>query len=145
MRGVQRRFELLDRDLEAAVFVGLHDNRYATGERDRLGIGGPVRRGANHFVARIAQRGERGEHRVLAAVGDQHLARLALEAAVAQGLGRDRLAQLGQAGGRRVLVPLRVATCAIGRLDDVVRGREVGFAGTEPDDLLAAFLRSLRL
>ncbi len=70
-----RRVELLDRDLEAALGVGVDHDRDAAGQRDRLRIRRPVRRGADDLVARIAQRGERRVHRVLAAVGDEHLRR----------------------------------------------------------------------
>ena len=141
----ERGVELLDRDLEAGGLVGLHDDRHATGERDGLGVGGPVRRGADDLVARVAQRGERGEHRVLAAVGDEHLAGLAAEPAVAQGLRGDGLAQRGQACRRRVLVHLRVAARPHRGLDDVLRRGEVGLAGAEPDDVLALRLQRLGL
>ena len=121
MRGVSAASSCSTRGLEPGGLVGLHDHRHAAGQRDGLGIGGPVRGRTDDLVARVAQRGERGEHRVLAAVGDQHLAGLTGEPGVAQRLRGDRLAQLGQAGGRGVLVELRVAAGARGGLDDVLR------------------------
>ena len=78
-------------------------------ERDRLGVGGPVRRREEHLVAGVEERGEGVVDGVLAAVGDEHLAGLHVEAGVAQRLDGDGLLQLGQAAGRRVLVVLRVA------------------------------------
>ena len=98
-----------------------------------------------HLVARVAQRGERRVHRVLAAVGDEHLAGRAVEPAVALGLDGDRLLQLGQAAGRRVAVVLGVAAGRDGGLDDVVGRREVGLAGAEADDVLALRLQRLGL
>ena len=46
VRSVSRRFELLDRDLEAGLLGGVDDLRHAAGEGDRLGVGRPVRRRA---------------------------------------------------------------------------------------------------
>ena len=69
----------------------------------------------------------------------------AVEAGVPLGLGGDGLPQLGQAGGGRVAVVLRVAAGRDGRLDDVLRGREVRLAGAEADDVLARGLQRLGL
>ena len=88
--------------------VGRTTTGHATGERDRLGVRRPVRRRDEHLVARVEQGGERREHGVLAAVGHQHLAGGALDSPSRGGLGGDGLAQLGQAGGGRVLVVARV-------------------------------------
>ena len=82
---------------------------------------------------------------MLAAVGDHDVGRRAVEAGVAQRLGRDGLAQLGQAGGGRVVVVLRVAAGGDGRLHDVLGGREVGLAGAEADDVLTLGLQGLGL
>ena len=43
-----------------------HLDRHAAGERDRLGVGGPVRRGEQDLVAGVEQRLERVVDRVLA-------------------------------------------------------------------------------
>jgi hypothetical protein len=82
---------------------------------------------------------------MLAAVGDQHLARLDPQAGVAGGLGRDRRPQLGQAGGGGVVVEPRLGAGGHGRLDDVVGGGEVGLAGAEADDVLPGGLERLGL
>ena len=57
-----------------ASVVGQH-HRDAAAERDDLGIRRPVRRGQQHFVARVAQHLERVVDGVLAAVGDERPAR----------------------------------------------------------------------
>ena len=82
---------------------------------------------------------------VLAAVGDQDVGRVDLEAGVAGRLGGDGLLELGQAAGRRVLVVRRVLAGLDRGLDDVGGRREVGFAGTEADDRLAGGLHRLGL
>ena len=145
VRGVHACVELLDGDLEPGLDRRVDDLRHAAGEGDRLRVGRPVRRRADHLVAGIAQRGERREHGVLAAVGDEHLAGRAVEAAVALGLVGDGLAELGQAAGRRVAVVLGVAAGRDGGLDDVLGRREVGLAGAEADDRHALRLQRLGL
>ena len=66
-------------------------------------------------------------------------------ARVAQGLGRDGLAQRRDPRRRRVAVVGRVAAGLDGRLDDVGRGREVRLARPEADDVLAGGLERLGL
>ena len=137
MRSVARRFQLVDGDLEPGLLVGRQENRLALRQGDRLGVGGPVRRGHEHLVARIEQRGERVEDGLLAAVGDEHLAGFDDVARIAHRLLRDGGAQFGQPRRGRVLVVPRVAAGGDGGLDDVVGRGEVGFAGAEADDVLA--------
>ena len=139
------RFELIDGDLEPGLVGGLDHHRRTTRERDGLRVGRPVRGRADHLVARVAQHRERGEHGVLAAVGDEHLAALDAVAAVAQRLGGDRLLQLGKPAGGGVLVVLRVAARRDRGLDDVLGRREVRLTGAEPDHVLAGGLERLRL
>ena len=94
-----RGLELLDGDQVALVLAGEDLDRHAAGQRDRLGVRGPVRRGQQHLVARVHHRREGLVDRLLAAVGDQHLLRGDLVAGVAQGLGGDR--GLAARAGRR--------------------------------------------
>ena len=69
------RLELLDRDLVAGCSAPASTgDRDAAGEVDRLRVGGPVRRRHEHLVARVEQGRERLVDRLLAAVGDEHLA-----------------------------------------------------------------------
>ena len=137
--------ELVDRDLEAALGVRVDDHRYAAGQRDRLGIRRPVRGRADDLVARIAQGGERGVHRMLATVRDEHLRPQAVEPGVALGLVRDRLFQLGKATSWRVPVVAHLGTGGDRGIDDVLRGREVGLTRAEPDDVLPLGLQGLGL
>ena len=68
-----------------------------------------------------------------------------LEARVALGLGRDRLAQRGDARRRRVVVVGRVPAGGDRGLDDVGRRGEVGLARAEADDVLPGRLQRLGL
>ena len=140
-----RPLELLDRGAEAGRLVRGDDDRHAAGQGDRLGVGGPERGQHQDLVARVAQHGEGVGHGLLAAVGDQHLVGRHLEARVAQGLGRDGLAQRRDPARRRVAVVGRVPAGGDGRLDDVGRRREVRLAGAEADDVLAGRLQRLGL
>ena len=139
------RLEVLDARAEPGRLVGGHVHRRPAGEPDRLGVGGPVRGEHDDLVAGVAQHGERVGHRLLAAVGDQHLGGRDLEARVALGLGRDGLAQRRDTAGRRVTVVGRVAAGLDRGLDDVGRRREVRLAGAEADDVLPRRLQRLRL
>ena len=112
---------------------------------DGLGVGGPVRRRDEDLVARVEERREGLEDRLLAAVGDQHLARRDAEAGVPGGLVGHGLPQLGKAGRGRVLVEPRLRAGPLGCLDDVAGGGEVRFAGPEPDDRPAGRLERLGL
>jgi len=129
-----RRLQLRRRDLVVLGLVREHLDRHAAGQPDRLRVGGPVRRRHDHLVARVEHRRERRVDGLLAAVGDQHLRRGDLEAAVAAGLVDDRLLELGQSARGGVAVVPRVAAGLDGGGDDVVGGGEVGLARAESDD-----------
>src|SRR5262249_36331335 len=113
--------------------VGQHRHRNAPGQRDGLGVGGPVRGRQQHLVAGIEQGRECLVHGLLAAVGDQDLARRDLVPRVTGRLGGDRLPQLGQPGGGGVLVEPGLGAGPLGRRYDVVRGGEVRFSRAEAD------------
>ena len=140
-----RGLELLHRRAVAAGLVRVDDDGRAACELDRLGVRRPVRRREDRLVAGIQERGEGVVERLLAAVGDEHLARLDVVPAVAQRLGGDGLAELGQARGGGVAVPAGVAAGGDRGLDDVVRRGEVGLAGAEADDGAAGCLEGLGL
>ena len=70
VRGVRAASSCSTVTRNSADVGGGHHDRHAVGELDRLGIGGPVRRGEQHLVAGVEQRLERVVDRVLAAVGD---------------------------------------------------------------------------
>ena len=140
-----RGLEGLDGRQEVGGLVGAQDHRLAAGHAHGLGVGRPVRRGQQDLVARVDQRREGLEHGLLAAVGDEHLARLDLPARVPRGLRRDRVAQLGEPGGGGVAVVLRVRARRDRRVHHRLRGGEVGLAGAEADDRPAGRLEGLRL
>ena len=138
-------FELLHRDQVVLLRAGENLNRDTAREPDGLRVGGPERRGNNHFVARIHQRGERVVHGLLAAVGHQYLGRVHGVAGIAQGLLGDGFLQLRQAAGGGVAVVLGLAGSLDGRLHDVVRGGEIRFARAEANDRPAGCLQRLGL
>ena len=88
-----RSLKLLHSDEITLVGTGEHGDRDAASELDDLRVRRPVRRGDEDLVARVEQRSERLEDRVLAAVGHDHLGRCYLKAAVTERLGRHCLAQ----------------------------------------------------
>ena len=100
--------------------------------------------GQEHLVARVAQHLEGVVDGVLAAVGDEHLGGGDVETRVALGLVRDRLAELGLARRRAVAMVPRIAARRDGRLDDVLRRREIGLPGAEADDVLTGGFQRLR-
>ena len=101
--------------------------------------------GSEHLVAGVEEGLERVVDGVLAAVRDHDLLRLDDVPGVAGGLGRDRGAQLGQPARRRVVLVADAPARRDRRFDDVGGCGEVGFAGTEADDVLAGGLERLRL
>src|SRR5690606_1253993 len=134
-----------DRGEVTGRLVGHDVDLDTAGQLDRLRVRRPVRRHDQDLVTRVEQRGERLVDRLLAAVGHQHLGGVDLEPAVAQRLVGDRLPQLGQAGGGRVLVESGVAARLYRGLDDVVGRGEVGLAGAEADDRTTGGLHRLGL
>jgi hypothetical protein len=137
--------EHVHRGAEAGRLVGGHPHDRAARELDLGGVADPVGGGDEHLVTRVDERHEDVVQRVLAAVGDHHVGGVDLQAAVALGLGRDRLPQGRLAGRGRVAVVGRVRGGALGRLDDVVRGGEVRLARAEADDRLPGGLERLGL
>ena len=121
-------------------------HRHAAGQPDRLGVGGPVRRGQEHLVARVEQGGEGVVDRLLAAVGDQHLggARPRSRCPAASWRRWPRCSS-GRPAGGGVAVPPRVVAGRDRRLDDVVGGGEVRLAGAEADHRAPGRLQRLGL
>jgi hypothetical protein len=137
------RLQLGDRGQEAAGDVGLDRDDDPACEPDRLRVGRPVRRGQQHLVARVQQRGERLVDGLLATVRDQDLGGRDVVGGVAQRLLGDRLAQRRQPSRGGVVVHRRVAARGDRGGDDRIRGREVRLAGAEADDIAAGGLQRL--
>ena len=126
--------ELLDGDLVVLVATGKNLNGVTAGQTDAFGVGGPIGSRQQNVVALVNDRGEGLVHGLLAAVGHDDLGGIDLNAGVAQGLVRDGLLQLGQAGGGGVAEVLGVLQCFVGGIHNVRGGSKVGFAGAEADD-----------
>ena len=136
-------FQLLDGDFEFSLFGRVDYFGHTASQRDCFGIRSPIRCWANHFVAGVAQCGERHKHCVLATDRHQHLRRGALEATVTLGFCNNRIAQDRQPGCRCVAVRLRVARCLYCRFNDVFGCGEIGLTGTKADDMFTFGLQCL--
>ena len=129
-----RPLEVLGLELEAILERGRHDDRVAPVDRDHLGIAHPERRGDDDLVA-LVHRDQEGVIEDLLAPGrDDGVGRLVVEPVLAAELGRDRLAQGGNAEHRRIF-----GLAALDRLDrrllDVVGGVEVRLADRQRNDV----------
>jgi len=140
-----RGLELIDGHQVALVDAGEHLDGLGARQTDRLGVGRPVRRGQQHLVARVEDRGEGLVDGLLAAVGHEHRRGGDLVARVPLRLERDCLAQRGETGRRGVAVVGGVLRRGDRGIDDVGRRREVGLACTEADDGPAGGLEGLGL
>ena len=111
-------------------------DRHAVGEQHHVRIRNPVGRGNHDFIARIDQRQDQVEDRLLRAGRHQDLTALVLEPVLAFELGDDRVLEIGGAFDRRVAREALADRFDAGVRD--VRGRvEIGLAGAEADDVLA--------
>ena len=125
-----------------AVAVGL-----ARRDRDGLGpaelrdggIGDPVGRRHDHFVAGVEEREHRLQERLLAAVGADDLGRLVAEPLLALEVGADLVPQRAHPVALRVL-DLAIVERRVGRRHRLWTGEPVGLAHVEADDLLARVL-----
>ncbi len=128
--------EILRRQLETVLFFALDDDGGAVAEHHHFGVRDPVGRRDDHLVAGVQGRQHGVEDDLLAARGDDGLARLVVEPVVALHLGDDRLAQRRRARHGGVLGVV-VADRLDRRFLDVVGRRHVRLAGRQSDDVLA--------
>jgi hypothetical protein len=135
LRG-DRRLELFGGDLEIGLHAAGDDHRSGTGEQHHVRVGDPVRSRHDHLVARVEQRLGEIEEALLAATRDQDLLGAVVEAVVPLELVDHRLLQRRGAADRGILGHPR-ADRLDGRILDVLRGVEVGLAGSQADDVLA--------
>ncbi len=120
------------------------NHRHAVGQQHHVGIGHPVRRGDDHFVAAVQQRLGQIVKALLAAAGHQNLLGLVAQAVVALELGDDGFLQAGRAVHRRVFGEAGVNRLDGGVLDE--RGRiEIRLAGAQTDYILAGRLEFVGL
>ena len=98
-----RALEVLRLQLEPLVEMGRHDDGLAPVDRDHLRVAHPIGRGDDDLVA-LVHRDEEGVVKyLLAARGDDRVGRLVVETVLTAELGRDRLAQRGNAEHGRIL------------------------------------------
>ena len=135
----------LQRRLKVHVGTGKYLYRHAIRQLHGLRVAGPVRSGDDDLVTIVEQNLESLIHGLLTAVGHYYLIGAYLIAGIAQHLGRDGLAQLGQTRSGRVLVILRIKACIGSGLDHVRRSREVRLTGAKTDDVKTGGLHCLGL
>ena len=80
---------------------------------------------------------------MLATIGDEYLISGCLKSAVAQSLDCNRFAQFGKSGRWRITMHLWVTTRLDGGFNNVLWGWEVGFAGTETNDVFTSRFEGL--
>src|SRR6185436_13620230 len=133
--------EFSRRDLESALNARKDKYRRAIGDEHHVGIGHPIGRRDDRFVARVEQRTTKVEDGLLGTARDEDLRALVLEAVVAAELGDDRILELVRALNGRVAREPAADRSDAGILD-VHRGVEIRLAGAEPDDVLALGLET---
>ena len=116
--------ELLGRQPERVRPRGRDHHRRTAREQHHVGVAHPERRGDDDLVVGVERRGEGVVDDLLAAVAHQHLVGGIAQCVLAIELAADGLAQLGDAGERRVF-RLPLDDGAHRRDLDVVRGVEV--------------------
>ena len=136
-----QRVEFVRVEAEVLLLAQMQRNRGRTGEVDHRLVDREAGVRVDHLVARADQRQDDEEHDRLAAGRDDDPLRTDVDAARAADVVGNRLAQLGNSGGRGV-VRLSGPQRLDARLDDVRRRVEVGFADLQMDD--AAPLRLQR-
>ena len=142
--GGDRLFEVFGGDLEVVLLVPLDEHARAAAHLDHFGVGQPVRGRDDDLVPLLDEREHRVEDGVLRARRDDDLRRVVVEPLLLFELFGDLLAQRGKARGRGVF-GAAVVQRLFRRVDDVLRGIEVGFARAETDDGLPFRLHRLCL
>jgi hypothetical protein len=129
-----------DGHLVPCIRAGLDDPRHCPDELGHLRITDPVGSDEHHFVARVGERIEGVEYRVLRPMRDDDLFPAVINAEKGRILLGNRLAKLLDPGRRGVArTPLPDGLDA-GLLDHV-RRLKVGLAGGESHNVLARFLQ----
>ena len=127
-------FEIVCAHLPAIPFHGRNDHRIGSGQSDHVGVADPIRRGNQHFVARLTSGQDGIVTGVLGAIADHDLAGAIAQFIIGGQLFGDGLTQLGNAGTRRVFGETGIQRFDTSGLD--VLGRvEIGFARSESADV----------
>ena len=134
--------EQLHVQIEAVLFIQRHYDRHAAGQLGHGRIGNPVRRGNQHFVARVDDRLKNIVEALLAAATDLNLLGIIVPAvtlaiAVAYGLPQLRNAVGWGVAGVALVYGLFAGSA------DMRRGGKVGLADTEIEDIHALGLELL--
>ena len=139
-----RRLQILGLHLETRFQARRHENRRPAPQQHHVRVGDPVGRRNDDLVAGVERRDQGVVQDLLAAAAHRDLVHGIVEAVLPLELPRDRLAQLGGAGRRRVL-GLPPADGLDRRFLDEVGRVEVGLAGAQPDDVAARGLELVGL
>ena len=125
-------FQIGGRQLEVVLLRRLHEHGRAAAKRHHFRVGHPVGCGNDDFIPCVHRRHESIEKNLLSTGADDRLLRLVVKTVLALELFRDRLAQLGNAGHRRILC-LAAIDGIDRRLLHVVRRVEIRLAGPQTD------------
>ena len=124
------------RELEALLNAAVHDDRRAVVHAHDVGKRRPVRRRHDDLVARVQRGRQRVVDHLLAAVADDDLPGVEVQAVLAPVLGADGLAQRGRAGRGRVL-GFATGQGRDGGLLDGLGRVEIGLARGQRNDVAA--------
>jgi hypothetical protein len=127
--------DLLGHQREIVALPGRDGDRHAAAHLDRRVVGGEARARHQHLVARIDQGEHAQHHGFLRAGRDDDLLGPVIQTEIAAQVAGDRAAQLGQAGGQRVMVLVLVDRLLRG-LRDMARRVEIGIAAPHRDDIV---------
>ena len=130
------RLDLRRRSQKARGFGCRNDHRNSVRKLDLLGIGDPVRRRHDHFIAGVQHRLHQIIDGMLRSAGDNNLRASISQPIITLELRNNRIFEGHSTAGRRIF---RVAPCQCrdGGIFDILRRVEVGFTRPEADDILA--------
>ena len=134
------RFQLGRRELVASLRARGHDDRHAICQQHHIGVGHPIGRWNDSFVARIQQGGAEVIEGLLGATGDQNLLARVIETVVTPELGDDGVLQF------RGAIDAGIARLALANgghtgIRNVGGGIEIRLADAQADDISARRLQ----
>ncbi len=132
-------FQLRRGYLEILLDAGLDDYRFAFRDKNDVGIGHPIGRGYDDFIARVDDGKHQIEKALLSAARNQNLARSIIKTIVTFEFGNDRILEAGGAAHCRIFCKTPVDG-GNGGILDMLRGIKIRLAGAQPNDVLALCL-----